>query len=201
MNSLPNTPDNQLLFDLIAKGNEVAFKVLFEKYKSKAYAVAYKLTKSSLAAEEITQEVFISIWVSKLHLPFIKDPVAYIYTVIYNRTKAYIKKENNKNYLLQMTFLRTKKFSNETEETILANESQHIINEALSKLTPQKKLIYNLSRQQGRSYDEIGETLHLSPHTVKSHLLQMVKFIRNYFDSIAILTTGVTFYLLVKNNF
>ena len=72
MNRLPDNSDNQLLFDLISKGNENAFKVLFEKYKSKTYAVAYKLTKSSLAAEEITQEVFISIWVSKLRLPLIK---------------------------------------------------------------------------------------------------------------------------------
>ena len=200
MNSLPNNSDNQLLFDLISKGNESAFKVLFDKYKNKAYAVAYKLTKSSIAAEEITQEVFISIWVSKLHLPFIKDPEAYIYTVIYNNTKGYIKKENNKNHLHQKTFLKTKKFSNETEETILANESQHIINEALSKLTPQKKLIFNLSRQQGRSYHEIGETLHLSPHTVKSHLLQTVKFIRKYFDNIAVLTTAGTF-LLAQNYF
>ena len=94
-----------------------------------------------------------------------------------------------------MTFLKTKKLSNETEETILANESQHIINEALSKLTPQKKLIYNLSRQQGRSYHEIGERLHLSPHTVKSHLLQTVKFIRKYFHKVAILTTGGTLFL------
>ena len=201
MNSLPNNLDNKLLFDLISKGNENAFKVLFDKYKSKTYAVAYKWTKSSLAAEEITQEVFISIWISKLHLPFVKDPEAYMYTAIYNNVKGYIRKENNKIELLQISFLKAKQFSNETEETILANESQHIINEALSKLTPQKKLIYTLSRQQGRSYNEIGETLHLSPHTVKSHLLQTVKFIRKYFDNIAILIIAGTLFLLLQNYF
>jgi RNA polymerase sigma-70 factor (family 1) len=201
MNSLPNNLDNKLLFDLVSKGNENAFKVLFEKYKGKTYAVAYKCTRSSIAAEEITQEVFISIWISKLHLPFVKDPEAYIYTVIYNNVKGYIRKEYNQNLLLQTSFLKAKQFSNETEETILANESQHIINEALSKLTPQKKLIYNLSRQQGRSYSEIGEALHLSPHTVKSHLSQTVKFIRKYFENIAILITAGTLFLPLQNIF
>jgi RNA polymerase sigma-70 factor (family 1) len=194
MNSLPNNLDCKVLFDLISKGNEKAFKVLFDEYKSKTYAVAYKWTKSSLASEEITQEVFINLWVSKLHLPNVKDPAAYMYTIIYNNVKGYIRKENNKSRLQEISFKKSNLISNETEETILANESQQIINEALSKLTPQKQLIYSLSRQQGRTNSEIGETLHLSPHTVKSHLLQTVKFIRKYFDNaVTIIIAGITF--------
>jgi RNA polymerase sigma-70 factor (ECF subfamily) len=183
MKNLSNNVDCKVLFELISKGNEKAFKVLFEEYKSKTYAVAYKMTKSSLAAEEITQEVFISLWVSKEHLSYVKDPVAYMYTIIYNNVKGYIRKENNKSRLQEISFKKSKLITNETEEIILANESQQLINEALSKLTPQKQLIYTLSRQQGRSNSEIGETLHLSPHTVKSHLVQTVKFIRKYFES------------------
>lgn len=194
MENLSNNSDCKELFELISKGNEIAFKALFDQYKIKAYGVAYKCTKSSIAAEEITQEVFISLWVSKANLPFVKDPLAYLYTIIYNNVKSYIRKENNKNKLVEISFKKTNQISNETEETILANESQEIIDEALAKLTPQKKLIYNLSREHGRTYSEIGETLHLSPHTVKSHLAQTVKFIRKYFDKIAtIIITGVSF--------
>ena len=194
MKNLPNNPDCKLLFELISNENEIAFKALFEEYKSKAYAVAYKCTKSSIAAEEITQEVFISVWVSKMHLPFVKDPAAYMYTTIYNQVKGYVRKENNKNRLVEISYKKSKLTSNETEETILANDSQQIINEALSKLTPQKQLIYTLSRREGRSNSEIGETLRLSPHTVKSHLVQTVKFIRKYFDKVAtIVITGLSF--------
>jgi RNA polymerase sigma-70 factor (family 1) len=193
MKNLSNNLDCKVLFELISKGNEKAFKVLFEEYKSKTYAVAYKLTKSSLAAEEITQEVFISLWVSKEHLPYVKDPVAYMYTVIYNNVKGYIRKENNKSRLQEISFKKSKLITNETEEIILANESRQLINEALSKLTPQKQLIYTLSRQQGRSNSEIGKTLHLSPHTVKSHLVQTVKFIRKYFESATTVIAYIAF--------
>ncbi len=196
MTNLPGNLDCKVLFELISKGNEIAFKNLFDQYKSKAYAVAYKWTKSSLASEEITQEVFISLWVSRVHLPSVKDPEAYIYTIIYNTVKGYIRKENNKNQLLEISFLKANLISNETDETVLANESQQIINKALSKLTPQKKLIYNLSRHQGRTCVEIGETLHLSPHTVKSHLAQTVKFIRKYFDNINTLLIAGALFLL-----
>jgi DNA-directed RNA polymerase specialized sigma24 family protein len=39
--------------------------------------------------------------------------------------------------------------------------------------------MYELHEVQGKSYDEIAQSLNLSPHTVKSHVLQAVKFIRN----------------------
>ena len=119
MKNLPNNLDCKVLFELISNENETAFKALFEEYKSKAYAVAYKCTKSSIAAEEITQEVFINVWVSKMHLPFVKDPAAYMYTTIYNQVKGYIRKENNKNKLLEISYKKSKLTSNETEETIL----------------------------------------------------------------------------------
>jgi len=193
---LPNDLDPKDLFKLISEGNEMAFKILFEQYKKKTYAVAFKWTKSALAAEEITQETFISIWISRAQLGFVKDPVAYVYTIIYNNVQRYLKKEKNRNKILQLSLWNEKKFSNETEETILVNESQQIINQALAQLTPQKKQIFTLSRQQGRSYHEIGESLNLSPHTVKSHLLQAIKFIRNYMEKIATLLIGGVLILL-----
>ena len=38
--------------------------------------------------------------------------------------------------------------------------------------------MYELNQVQGKSYDEIAQTLNLSPHTVKSHVLQAIKYIR-----------------------
>src|SRR6476661_392324 len=89
------------LFEAIARGEETAFKNLFDAYKTKIYAVALKWTKSSFAAEEITQEVFISIWTSRAKLPAINDPPAYLYTTIYNKVSRHLKKEANQSRILQ----------------------------------------------------------------------------------------------------
>ncbi len=195
MYTISNNTDSSVLFRLIAEGNEMAFKILFEQYKAKTYAVAFKWTKCTLAAEEITQEVFISIWVSKAQLPLVKDATAYIYTIIYNHVKRYLKKEQHQNRILQLAFWNTKKICNITEETIQSNETQQLINQALAKLTPQKKLIFDLSRQQGKTYSEIGASLNLSPHTVKSHLVKTVKFIRNYIENVSVFLTGGILFL------
>ncbi len=194
MSDAENDVEIVALFGLIAKGNEMAFKLLFEKYKTSAYSVAYKFTKSIQAAEEITQEVFISIWVSKERLSQIKKPAAYIYTIIYNQVKQYLKKETNQQRILNLYAGNSRKFSNITEDTIQANECQRLVNKALDRLGPQKKHIFNLSRQHGQSYSEIGASLRLSPHTVKSHLLQTIKFIKTFIENASMfLISGIIF--------
>ena len=186
-----DTNDYKAIFAAIALDDEVAFKALFDLYKNKLYAVAFKWTKSAYDAEEITQDVFISIWTSRAQLPAINDPHAYIYTVIYNKVNKYLKKHTNQQRILRLSLWNAKKYSNETEETILADDSRQCINNAVAQLSPQKKLIYDLSRNQGKSYDEIAEALHLSKNTVKSHLLQAVKFIRHYVKENVLLVGGL----------
>jgi len=192
---LPNQ-SAKALFEAIAQNNEQAFKMLFDLYKSRTYAVAYKLTKQAYASEEITQDVFISIWVSRAQLVNVKDAEAYLYTIIYNKVSRYLKKESNQERILQLSIWNAKPYSNETEETVFVHDQQKRLGAAIRKLSPQKKLMYELHEVQGKSYDEIAQTLHLSPHTVKSHVLQALKFIRNYLkDRVLFILMGIAFLL------
>ena len=179
--SIPHADNNTgALFEAIARGEEHAFKMLFEQYRGPVYAVAFKWTKLDFASEEITQDVFISIWTSRAQLPAVKDPKAYIYTIVYNKVSRHLKKEATRARILRLSLWNAKAWSNETEEAVYTNDGQKFINRAIAQLSPQKKAIYELKRTQGKSYDEIAQTLNLSPHTVKSHLLKAIRFIRNY---------------------
>jgi RNA polymerase sigma-70 factor (ECF subfamily) len=185
------------LFEAIAQNNEQAFKMLFDLYRSRTYAVAFKLTKQAYASEEITQDVFISIWVSRAQLAQVNNAEAYIYTVIYNKVSRYLKKESNQERIVQLSIWNTKPYSNETEETIVVHDQQKLLSKAVQQLSPQKKLMYELHEVQGKSYDEIASTLHLSPHTVKSHVLQAIKFIRNCLkDRVLFILMGIAFLLI-----
>ncbi|HEY8895401.1 MAG TPA: sigma-70 family RNA polymerase sigma factor [Niastella sp.] len=182
------------LFEAIAKNDEQAFKMLFDGYRSRTYAVAFKLTKQAYASEEITQDVFISIWVSRAQLAHVKNAEAYIYTVIYNKVSRYLKKESNLERILQLSIWNTKPYSNETEETVFVHDQQKLLGEAVQQLSPQKKLMYELHEVQGKSYDEIAKILDLSPHTVKSHVLQAVKYIRNCLkDRVLFILMGIAY--------
>jgi len=192
---LASNDNIKALFAAVANGDAAAFKLLFEQYRAKMYAVAFKFTKSTYAAEEITQDVFISLWAGRAQLQNVLDPEAYIYTTAYHKISRHLKKESNKSRILQLAQWAQNSFTNETEETVYANDSRRHINQAIEQLSPQKKLIYKLNRQHGKSYMEIAETLQVSPHTVKSQLGKAVKSIRSYLENSVLLVACLTVWM------
>ena len=191
--------DCKYSFDAIAVGDEIAFESFFERYRARVYALALKWTKSAFAAEEITQDVFISVWTGRKNLPAVKDAETYFYTIIYNKINRHLRKEANKARILRLALWAANKSSNETEETVYANDGERFINKALEGLPPRKRLIYQLSRKEGKSHDEIAAALRVSPHTVKSHLAFVMKFIRNYMkDNVLSIVWLVTAFLAGK---
>ncbi|WP_379093885.1 sigma factor-like helix-turn-helix DNA-binding protein [Pedobacter sp. UC225_65] len=47
-------------------------------------------------------------------------------------------------------------------------------------MAPTKEDIYQLSRNEELSHDEIAKKLNISKNTVKNHMVEATKFIRNY---------------------
>lgn len=172
--------DCSIFFAAIALGDEAMFESFFERYRGRVYALALKWTKSGFAAEEITQDVFIGVWTGRKNLGAVRDADVYFYTIIYNKINRHLRKEANKARILKLAQWGANGSSNETEETVDANDGERFINKALDQLSPRKRLIYQLSRKEGKSYDEIASVLRVSPHTVKSHLTHALKLIRNY---------------------
>ncbi len=183
-----STYSDQLLFARIATGDEAAFRALFNLYRKTIFGVALKLTKQPDLSEEITQEVFINLWVNRSKLPGIDKPDAYLFRILYNKISDYLRKESNRTKILQNALRFSSGNVNSTQETIDAHDSEKRIEEALRQLPAQQKLVYQLSRQQGLSITEIATRAQCSPHTVKSHLAKAISFIRAYLKDIAFVT-------------
>ncbi|MGJ7030516.1 RNA polymerase sigma factor [Niabella hirudinis] len=186
MNKEPNS--DRVLFQQIGAGNEQAFKTYFDLHKFQLFKVALRLTKLQDIAEEITQDVFLSLWISRKHLAKVEDPAAYLYRVLLNKTAAYLKKEANQRRIIAAAQLQYRvPGTNTTEQTVDSNESLRLIEKALDQLPPQQKNVYRLSQQQGLSNDEIALQLHISPHTVRSHLAKATEFMRNFLRERAVI--------------
>lgn len=187
----PYYNDTELL-QHIAKGDEAAFRVLFDGYKARFYAVAIKMTRSSTIAEEMVQDVFLRIWQSREQLAVVENPESYFFTILYRQVFKHFKKLALEHKLLKL-IAESPAFQNITDETILAQESERLINEAVSKLPPQQQLVFKLNKQDGLSRDQIAEMLHISPNTVRNHLAEAFKFIRAYLKYATFLILALTF--------
>ena len=80
MTNFTSFTDEQL-FSFIKEGNEMAFNVLFERYRDKLYYYILRHTKSAEITEEIVIDIFMKLWVGRELAVNIKSPAAFFHKV------------------------------------------------------------------------------------------------------------------------
>ena len=162
-----------------------SFNCLFDSYKNRVYGYVLAIAHSPYAAEEITQEIFIKIWLCRDLLDEVENLDGYIFTIARNRTLNYLRKAAYDTRLLRelQELARpelTRPQNNNVEERALVMEYDQLLRDALSELSPQRRLVFQLSRDGGMNHEEIAAQLHLSRNTVKNHMVEALRFIRSY---------------------
>ena len=168
--------ENELL-NRIAAGDQLAFTDLFDTYHQNLGTFIYNITKSKELAEEITLDVFLKIWMTREALTAVKNFKAYLFTVSRNAAISSLRKIINER-TKHIEWIKTPVVEDDDafeKETYLS-----LIDEAINSLSPQRKKIYLLSREQGLRYEEIAERLGISRHTVRAHVQQAVDSIVQY---------------------
>jgi RNA polymerase sigma-70 factor (family 1) len=171
--------NEKLLFCRVAEGNEQAFGMLFNLFLPKLYPFIVKFTRSEVAAQEIIQETFIRVWLNRDKLDEIENPGGWLYRVASNECYSYARKKALYNKFSNDITTATEPMSVAQEEMDL-KELNRLIHEAVNKLPPQRKKIFHMSRNQGKSIPEIASELQLSPNTVKNALVTSLRSIREY---------------------
>ena len=164
----------------IAEGNQQAFCNLFELFKQKVYSYSYHFTRSSFTAEEITQEVFMKIWVSRESMAAVENLDAWISTVTRNLCFNYLKKMALEKRLNRVIAQKDVTAEENVDQYIAYKDQLSLLDAALDQLSPQQKLIFRLNRDQGLKNEEIAHRLNLSPNTVKTHLVIALRKIRHF---------------------
>ncbi len=170
--------DSKLLFRQLAEGDEAAFRRIFELYKTRLFFIALRMLKVPAEAEEIVQEVFMTLWVNQTKFANIDDPEAYIITITYNRVYSQLKKIASENKLLAELLYVMQYDHYSGDDILVGRETKAIIDQAIEQLPPQRKLIFQLSRHHGLTHDQIAEKLNLSPNTVRNQIAKALQQIR-----------------------
>lgn len=171
--------DEKTLLNKIALGDEHAFRIVFDNYRPKIYGYALKIIKSNEQAEEILHDVFLTLWQHEnpteiIHLE------AYLKVVARNAALQVLRRGRLEMKIGSLLQSEWEEAHNQTEETILFNDSNLIVSRAIELLPPQQKEVYKLCRLEGLKYAQAAERLSLSPLTVKTHMLLALRFLRSY---------------------
>ena len=181
------------------RNNDInAFNTLYWEYHAAVYANALKLIKDPVIAEDIVQEVFVTVWGKRHTIDPEQDLVGWLFVISYHKTIDQLKRKLKE-------ALTHKNISISIEDhSILVNadlkeEQLTAIEEAMDQLSPQKRKVFELCKVQGRTYKKAAEELHISKYTVKEYLSEALVSIRKYIGEHP-RQTGIIIYFLVFTN-
>ncbi|MFI1773667.1 RNA polymerase sigma factor [Thalassobellus citreus] len=177
----------------IKKGDQNAFKAIFELYYTPIFTYLRSFTRDVATAEDLTQATFATLWEKRTVLEIKSSLKSYLYKMAYNNFLQSYRHQTRKDKLI--IDLTASAFS----EHYIDNENMEAerikqLNNAIETLSPACKRIIELKRK-GVKNTEISDQLNLSIKTVESHVRNAFKVIRKNFK-------GTHFYTLIfKNRF
>ncbi len=164
--------------ELLRSNNEKNFRILFDRYWKELYQKALPRLNGRSDAEEIVQDIFISLWNNRQTVTVEVSLKPYLFTAL---KYAIIKKvsrdyKKNKTHPLNVETIRHIFLSN--EDLTHYRQLQKALDLELGQLPDRMQQIYRMSRNDDLRISEIAEQLQLSEQTVKNILSDALKRLR-----------------------
>jgi RNA polymerase sigma-70 factor (family 1) len=181
--------DNEILSSLL-KGSEDAFTVIYNRYWRRLIGLAYSYTKDKFVAEEIVQEVFLSLWQRKDKIQ-ITSLSAYLATAVKFAVFKHLYSQKRRGEILNQIPLQSS--LEWIEEKIDAKFLQEYINGIVEILPEKCRYVYLQSRTKGLTIPEIAQQMSISEKTAEAHLTKALKFIRINLKEMLILIFAIKY--------
>lgn len=170
-----------MLLQQIAAGDEPSFRQFFDHYRERVFHYLIPITKSKEIAEELVMDIFLKLWIGREWITEIEHMDAFLQKVAYNKAIDFLRFAARQKKLQAVVAREmADAIDHSLELQLLESDYRAIVEAAVRQLSPQRRLVYTLSREKGLSHDEIARELNLSIHTVSNHTKEALKFIRGF---------------------
>ena len=168
-------PDNELM-KRVAKGDDEAFKLLFERHNRLAWSVIYRQLGNVAAAEDLVQEAFLRVYrAAPQYEPSAKFST-WLFTVVTNLCLNY--KRDRARDRLRLVGSEEDEQGNALEQLAAVEPDEHeqddrqkrtqAVKDAIAGLPENQRMALILSRYEEKSYEEVAEILGVTVAAVKS---------------------------------
>ncbi|MEI6554479.1 MAG: RNA polymerase sigma-70 factor [Paludibacter sp.] len=168
--------DDIILLNLIREGDKLAFRHLFESYFTPLCRFMHLYVRESTIAEDLALDIFTYVWENRKTLQIQLSFKAYLFQAARNKCLNELRKKKNTVSLNQedIDIEETDVMSLETEELY------RLIQEAVLALPDKCKEVFQLSRTENLSNQEIATQLNISVKTVEAQITKALKRIKDF---------------------
>lgn len=164
------------LVERLIKGDMESYGKLFDEKYTLFYSFIKGMIKNAWLAEDITQNIFMKVWVNRAKLNPDQSIHNYLFVLAKNEVRDHFRLKSNEAH--QEIQENHKVFVEDFEGSIDVQAMTECVAKIVSEMPEQRKKIYQLSREKMLSNKEIAEQLKLSVRTIERHLFLALQDIR-----------------------
>jgi RNA polymerase sigma-70 factor (ECF subfamily) len=173
MSKVERLADEELM-PLIGAKDPDAFEVFYDRHGGVAYSLAYRVVGERGAAEDVTQEAFISIWRSGARYDAARGSVrTWMLGIVRNRAIDFLRSKSGKAPKLDFdddSILEHRPAEELTDSEALRRETANEVRGALDELPGEQAKVIQLAYFGGFSHSEIASVLGVPLGTVKGRM-------------------------------
>ncbi len=167
--------DEALLEQLKLEGLD-AFEEIYRRYWTRLYSMSYKRVQSREISEELVQDIFTSLWVGRRTVS-IENLSGYLFAAVKYKVINHLAREiSRKSYSKEQ--LKVVHEDNSTEETVLLDDLNGALEEAIGKLPAKRQMIFKMHRQENLTVKQVASQLGISEKTVENQYGKAMKMLK-----------------------
>ncbi len=166
--------DDLTLLREAARGDESAFRALYERYRTPVYNYILRLTHQDRVAEELLQDTFFAVWQGAGKFRGKSSVKTWIFRIAYYRSASHLRKSRE---TVDIPESRIVSDAPGPEELLIGKFEAEQVIAALGTLSAKHRSVVELTFVHGFSYREIAEIMDCPVGTVKSRMSYALRYL------------------------
>ena len=169
---------DQELVALLAQDNREAFTELYQRYWDKIFAVAIHRLGDVQEAEEVVQEIFLSLWARRNNLQLTHSLHTYLSVAVKYKVINHLARQHRRQLRLDELTNAAPPAPNSIAEWLNEKELRIQLEKGIANLPEKCRIVFLLSREENKTYAEIAAALNISQKTVEAHMSKALSTLR-----------------------
>lgn len=164
--------DEELVKKIVAKNDTMLFGILYDRYSRMVYNKCYGFSRSQDEAEDLTQDVFLSLFIKLASFKGKSKFSTWLYSFTYNFCVNYVNRNKQRKMSDRSVPMETSeyKLTEEVPDENIYEMKANKLKKALEFINPEDKSILLLKYQDGASIKELSGLLEIGESAIKMRL-------------------------------